>query len=324
MLVLNKKLGISNAIVDNSDERCDEGTVQKVGINQLQYDTVMEHLGRFVPSPDEEDAESASYLEFSQSEALLVLRRAVCTFFFVTGYLKSPSKCSYFQGTDIFFTTFIVTLEGLPNNYITYTQATRNLNDILASWKFKRVEVEGDGNCLFSAISLAIINRLRDSDLLLQQRLASLGLSVERIEHISVGSIACSLRQLMVSEWLENTDIYQDFTTIDIRQAAHTYMSDGEFTGDLGDLMVLTSSNLLNTQTTLFTSIANMPLLCVTPTMQAADTTIPTFFHTIKLGQDIMIMPYQLLQIMIPLNYHNARKLRNVPVAEKMVFQGKH
>ena len=66
--------------MDNFDERCDEGAAQKVGINQLQYDTVMEHLARFVPSPDEEDTESASDLEFSQSEALLVLRQAVCAF----------------------------------------------------------------------------------------------------------------------------------------------------------------------------------------------------------------------------------------------------
>ena len=50
-------------------------------------------------------------------------------------------------------------------------------------------------------------------------------------------------------------------------------MPDGQFAGGLGDLMVLTLANILNTPITLFTSIENMPLLCVTPTTQAADTT---------------------------------------------------
>ena len=48
-----------------------------------------------------------------------------------------------------------------------------------------------------------------------------------------------------------NTDIYQGFTVIDIRQ--HAYMPDGEFAGDLGDLMMLTLANILNTPITLFT-----------------------------------------------------------------------
>ena len=117
----------------------------------------MEHLNNFVPSPVEEDTESTSDLELSQSEALLVPCQAVCTYFYYK-LLKVTIKMLTLPRNRHFFTTFIVTLEGLPNKDVSYTQATQNLNDILASWKFERVEVEGDGNCLFSAISPAITN----------------------------------------------------------------------------------------------------------------------------------------------------------------------
>lgn len=81
----------------------------------------------------------------------------------------------------------------------------------------------------------------------------------------------------MVKEWLENSDSYQGFTTIDIQHVAHTYLSHGQFSGDLGDLMVLTLANILNTPITLLTSVVNMPLLCILPIQQASDSTLPLF-----------------------------------------------
>ena len=142
----------------------------------------MEHLSSFVRSPDEEDTESTSDLEFPQSEALFVLRQAVCAYF-VTSYSKSLSKCSYFQGTAFFSPLLLLHLRHIIHTSYTKSEWYPCIMEIQASWS------QGDGNCLFSAISLATINRLRDGDLFLQQRLASLGLLVERIEHISIDSI---------------------------------------------------------------------------------------------------------------------------------------
>ena len=73
----------------------------------------------------------------------------------------------------------------------------------------------------------------------------------------------------MVEEWEENTGNYQSFISEDLSIGSQQYLQDGHFTGDAGDLMVLTLANVLGLPITLFTSIQNMPVICVMPTSQA-------------------------------------------------------
>ena len=275
-----ESFGLLNSVhLQSGDDHASEACVQdesKVPITQVDYQTVMKHTSDFDDGQELENMveEDGMDLEFSQTEALSVLERAICSFF-VTNKLKSLSKTAFIRGTDIFFISFLATVEGLPKADKSFEVASQHLNNVLQSWNFEIVTVEGDGNCLFSALSLAIIQRLQSSDSALSQILLALGLPLERMN--DVASIAQLLRECMVKKWLENSDSYQGFTTTDIQQVAHTYLSHGEFAGDLGDLMVLTLANILNTPITLLTSVINMPVLCILPIQQASDSTLPLF-----------------------------------------------
>lgn len=75
------------------------------------------------------------------------------------------------------------------------------------------------------------------------------------------------LRKKMVEEWQKNSENYQGYITQDLSIIAQQYLQPGHFTGDAGDLMVLTLANILGTPITLFTSLQNMPVICVMPSV---------------------------------------------------------
>lgn len=105
---------------------------------------------------------------------------------------------------------------------------------------------------------------------------------MEQMHNINI--IAELLCQCMVKEWIDNTDYYQGFVTTDITAVAYQYQTSGQFTGDLGDLMVLTLVNVLHMPITIFTSVVNMPVICITPTMQVADSAQPFLLTFIQEG----------------------------------------
>ena len=86
----------------------------------------------------------------------------------------------------------------------------------------------------------------------------------------------------MVDE--NSNDFYQCFVTVDISTISDDFLASGIFEGDLGDLMVLTIANILHCPITLFTSINDMPIICITPTVETMDTTHPLFLTFIQSG----------------------------------------
>lgn len=153
--------------------------------------------------------------------------------------------------------------------------ALQHLQNVLTSWNFKRIEVRGDGSCLFTAVALAVIQRIQAGDTVLSDTLLSLGLPIHQQQ--DVHHIALLLRRSMVSEWLENTDVYQGFVTTDIRAAALHFLSTQQFSGDLGDLMIMALSNILHTPFCIFTSVLNMPVIAITPNELPANSVQPLF-----------------------------------------------
>ncbi len=136
------------------------------------------------------------------------------------------SDTAYINSKDVIFFSFIAIIEGFPRADTPSDGAPQQLESVLRSWNFRKVSVPGDGNCLQS------------TDRTLIQRLSALGLPMEQMN--DVNSIAQWLRTRMVKEWMDNTDYYQGFVTSDITDVAHQFLTSGQFTGDLGDLMVLT------------------------------------------------------------------------------------
>lgn len=92
------------------------------------------------------------------------------------------------------------------------------------------------------------------------------------------------LHTRIVEEWQENIYNYQGYISEDLGIFGQKYLQDGHFAGDAGDLMVLTLANVLSMSIPVFTSIQNMPVICVMPTSQTITTTEPLLLAFIQDG----------------------------------------
>lgn len=136
-------------------------------------------------------------------------------------------------------------------------------------------ELEGNGNCLFSAIACNLMMRIQACDDTVISMLSSLGVDTN---NVNISSLREFLRKIMVSQWMSNSEYYQSFVTTDILSESHFFCK----VSTLGDLMVLTLANALNLPIVIFTSAPNMP---VTPagSMPSA-TSVPLFLTFTQSG----------------------------------------
>lgn len=179
------------------------------------------------------------------------------------------SKTADFNSRDAFFTSFIALVEGL-----TKKQAPdSNLDILLKSWKLKRVIVPGDGNCLFTSVANSLVQRSQSGDTAVLQILVHLG--VPETQFMDIDYIQKLLRVRMVQEWNSNLEYYQGFLTVDLSAVSRDFLESSQFSGNAGDLMVLTIANVLQIPITIFTSAQNMPLVCVMPTAPTLLSTQP-------------------------------------------------
>jgi hypothetical protein len=72
-----------------------------------------------------------------------------------------------------------------------------------------RIPVEGDGNCCFSAVAIAIKDLRESSDTSVQEHLTTLPIDFTA----DLQGLAYQLRLIAVCEWLEHKDYYQSFLT---------------------------------------------------------------------------------------------------------------
>ena len=252
----------------------------KAKISSFEYDTIKEHISQLVEINDlQAENEVDGCLELPFSEAMCILSQAIASYYIMTN-LQSHSKTSQFKGTEVFFATFLALVHRLPSSESTLQTDSETLNNVLQSWNFERVVVPGDGNCLFYAVSLALIQRMKTNNHT-RELLLSMGLPEDQLDDMY--NIAKLLRRSVVHEWQENADNYQGFTLVDLGSEALNYLADGEFSGDIGDLMVLTLANILGIPLTIFTSVENMPVLCVTPTLNC-DTSVPLYLTYVQAG----------------------------------------
>lgn len=140
----------------------------------------------------------------------------------------------------------------------------KRLNDVLSMWNFKGLSVPGDGNCLFTAVAVNL-QHLATKSKDLSDHLQSLGIQVCED---GVPNIIKKLRKSVVDELLgSNTTEYQSFLSHEqLPTQAQRFLRDGEFMGEIGDLMVKALCNVLQTPIILFTSVKDMPIIVCTPT----------------------------------------------------------
>ena len=170
----------------------------------------------------------------------------------------------------------MVSIEGLKSAS-SHVAGSENLQTVLTAWNFQRIPVPGDGNCLFTSLASAILHRIRNGDTLLITILKNI---IKDIDSCYVSTLAERLRQWMG----ENYELYQSFVTVDLREEGQEFMQSGQFTGEVGDLMVFTLSNILQSPIAIFTSIPNLPVICITPMFVHAENDNPIFLTFIQEG----------------------------------------
>ena len=156
------------------------------------------------------------------------------------------------------------------------------LENVLKSGNFKRLPVTGDGNCLFYAVAYFLLCRRQHE--CVQQLLLKFDCMPDNTQPVK--HLTAKLREAVVQEWLgENTLYYQSFLTHQQLQVeVHRFLRDGEFAGDIGDLVLPAVVNVLALPMTVFTSAQNMAVITLLPTTSVAVETEPIYLSYIHDG----------------------------------------
>ena len=121
-----------------------------------------------------------------------------------------------------------------------------------------------DGDCFFKSIAFNILNIRPNSAL--EGHLRSLGL----FNMHSTEQIAMKLRSMMVQELISNTEakyigFMEQCEKDRYEERVQQFLQPGVFSGDVGDLMVKATVNVLKIPVTLLTSMENYPIINITP-----------------------------------------------------------
>ena len=103
-------------------------------------------------------------VSFTVTDVYEVLQQSVSSYYIAQRFKVSKSDTSYVNVKDLFFTSLMATIQGFQHTPVTPENAEHSLHNVLESWHFRRIPVPGDGNCLFTAIAMGIIDRLHNGD----------------------------------------------------------------------------------------------------------------------------------------------------------------
>lgn len=172
---------------------------------------------------------------------------------------------------------------GSPSNPDDLAQHQKRLDDTLAAWNFKRVPVDGDGDCIFQSIASGLLQLARCDDPHVLTILKEHSVSCTEMEQsgscTKIEQLVSHLRQAVVSEWMgPNASEYQSFlTSTQLLVEAPRFLQRGVHCGDLGDLVIAAMSNALKMPIIVFTSAPNFPFTTIMPTYNLAATSQPIY-----------------------------------------------
>lgn len=136
------------------------------------------------------------------------------------------------------------------------------LNPLISGLGFEILSVPRDGDCLFTSVLLQLDQLLPHVDNKeLNDHVQMLGLNDKTLpQKVKL------LRGKLVDEWLSNRDEYQKFLVdTDLEEKAVEFKSNGVFTGELGNMMLLGVSNVLRMPVTVFTAMEHFAIIPVSP-----------------------------------------------------------
>ena len=140
------------------------------------------------------------------------------------------------------------------------------IESVANQWGFEVVQVEGDGNCFFSAVSFQILQMLMRGDLISEtkEHFSSLGISPT----MEVTELNAVLRNLLVAEWTgPYMDEYEQYLADDVNfmEEASAFFSSGVFASSIGDIMPLALSNVLQVPIFILSTQTLVPFIEIHP-----------------------------------------------------------
>ena len=148
----------------------------------------------------------------------------------------------------------------------TASDSASKLKNHLSSNNFARVQVAPDGDCLFSSVIFRLKQMVSSGNFDLLSHLKAIGFhTFPQEEHDT--AVAC-LRTLMVSELLENREVYEGYITndsVEYEEQVNNFKQLGVYCGEVGNVMALSLANVLRVNIVLFTSMENFPLIPISP-----------------------------------------------------------
>ena len=140
------------------------------------------------------------------------------------------------------------------------------LDNLLSSYNFARIPVEPNGNCLFSSVIFQLKQIISSNNSELFNHLQATGFYV--LLQGDHDTAVAGLRNLMVSELLENRAVYEGYISNDVveyEEQVKNFKQLGVYSGEVGNLMALSLTNVLRVNMILFTSMENFPIIPISP-----------------------------------------------------------
>lgn len=157
----------------------------------------------------------------------------------------------------------------LLNNDLPSEREPEALDNILANYNMVRVNIPPNGNCFFLSIAHALVNYIVPNKSVsnsISSHLAAIGLINEFIN--DVHTVSSQLRELLVQEWLNNSEQYKPFlhdSQSAFEREASLFLNDGHFAAQLGNSMSLAMANVLQLPIVVITQMENFPVIPITP-----------------------------------------------------------
>ncbi|CAF1414415.1 unnamed protein product [Adineta steineri] len=150
----------------------------------------------------------------------------------------------------------------------------QQLNFNLFDHNIQRLQVKGDGNCLFYALAQGLIHEMKNDPYNFAMQLQTFGLSL----NLTLYDFANRLRKICVEQWTINEKYYSQFVDtqrISFLKEVKIYSKSGVSNTILGDIVPLTISNIFTIKIIIFTSLYNLSRINIQPEYEDKSLLLP-------------------------------------------------
>ena len=156
------------------DQKTSSDTIE---MNKVSYEIVRNRLMTHECHFTDTDGDTAEHLYVSPEDLFTIFHQSIVSYY-VAQSLKKLSETAFVNTRNVFFVSFMAAFQRQLGKMTQVNSETglQQLLDVLKSWNFQRVDVAGDGTCLFTAVACILLRRLENNDAATSNLLLQLGL----------------------------------------------------------------------------------------------------------------------------------------------------